>query len=144
MGPVGSARANADIDIVVVGAGAAGLAAAKQIRAAGHSFAVLEARSRIGGRAFTDTSLGVPFDAGAEYIHWAERSPMKGTADALRVPLKDDDSGTGRFLVLRDGRPLPEAERARRRAAFGEIAHYITPSDETDKSFADAVQGAPE
>src|SRR4051812_29043694 len=130
MGPVRSARANADIDIVVVGAGAAGLAAAKEIRAAGHSFALLEARPRIGGRAFTDTSLGVPFDAGAEYIHWAERSPMKRIADALGVPLKDDDSGAGRFLVLRNGRPLSEADRARRRTAFGEIARYITPSGE--------------
>src|SRR3954469_18338473 len=138
------ARAATDVDVAIVGAGAAGLAAAKQVRAAGRSFVVLEARSRIGGRAFTDASLGAPFDAGAEYIHWAERNPMKRIADALRVPLKDDDAGTGRFMVLRNGHPIPGAERARRRAAFSEIARYITPSGEGDRSFADAVRGAPE
>jgi len=137
------ARAATDADIVVVGAGAAGLAAAKQIRAAGHSAIVLEARSRIGGRAFTDTSLGAPFDAGAEYIHWAERNPMRRIADEWGVPLKDDDVG-GRFLVLRNGQPLPDAERARRRAGFSDVSRYLTPSGAGDKSFAEAVRGAPE
>src|SRR4051812_13877 len=103
---ISGARAATDVDVAIVGAGAAGLAAAKQIRAAGRSFVVLEARSRIGGRAFTDASLGAPFDAGAEYIHWAERNPMKRIADEWGVPLKDDDVG-GRFLVLRNGQPLP-------------------------------------
>src|SRR4051794_25644860 len=138
------ARAATDADIVVVGAGAAGLAAAKQIRAAGHSAIVLEARSRIGGRAFTDTSLGAPFDAGAEYIHWAERNPMRRIADEWGVPLKDDDTDGGRFMVLRDGQPLSEAERARRRSGFNEVNRYITPMGGADKSFAEAVRGAPD
>ena len=133
-----------DVDIVVVGAGAAGLAAAKQIKAAGQSVIVLEARSRIGGRAFTDTSLGAPFDAGAEFIHWAERNPMKRHADEWGVPLKDDDTGGGRFMVLRDGQPLSEAERARRRSGFNEVDRYITPMGGADKSFAEAVRGAPD
>src|SRR5829696_4288869 len=133
-----------DVDIVVVGAGAAGLAAAKQIKAAGQSVIVLEARPRIGGRAFTDTSLGAPFDAGAEFIHWAERNPMKRIADALGVPLQDDDTGSGRFLILKNGRPLSEDERMRRSAAFGTMWRLITPPDAGDASFADAVRGAPE
>ena len=133
-----------DVDIVVVGAGAAGLAAAKQIKAAGQSVIVLEARPRIGGRAFTDTSLGAPFDAGAEFIHWAERNPMKRHADEWGVPLKDDDTGGGRFMVLRDGQPLSEAERARRRSGFNEVDRYITPMGGADKSFAEAVRGAPD
>jgi monoamine oxidase len=133
-----------DVDIVVVGAGAAGLAAAKQIKAAGQSVIVLEARSRIGGRAFTDTSLGAPFDAGAEFIHWAERNPMKRHADEWGVPLKDDDTGGGRFMVLRDGQPLSEAERARRRSGFNEVNRYITPTGGADKSVAEAVRGAPD
>src|SRR5215211_5344894 len=133
-----------DVDIVVVGAGAAGLAAAKQIKASGQSVIVLEARPRIGGRAFTDTSLGAPFDAGAQYIHWAERNPMKRIADALGVPLQDDDTGSGRFLILKNGRPLSEDERMRRSAAFGTMWRLITPPDAGDASFADAVRGAPE
>jgi len=138
------ARAATDADIIVIGAGTAGLAAAKQIMASGQSVIVLEARSRIGGRAFTDTSLGAPFDAGAQYIHWAERNPMKRIADALGVPLQDDETGSGRFLILKNGLPLSDDERMRRSAAFGTMWRLITPPDAGDASFADAVRGAPE
>ena len=48
----------ADVDVIVIGAGAAGLAAAHDLKAAGRKPIVLEARNRIGGRAFTDSSLG--------------------------------------------------------------------------------------
>ena len=83
----------ADFDVAIVGAGAAGLAAAKQFARVGRSFVVLEARSRIGGRAFTDGSLGSPFDAGAQYIHWAERNPWKPIADAMGATLDDEEWG---------------------------------------------------
>src|SRR4051812_39228243 len=136
----GRARA-ADVDVAIVGAGSAGIAAAKRVAAAGRSFVVLEARSRIGGRAHTDASLGVPFDAGAEYIHWAERNPWKRIADDLGVPL-DDQETPGAFLSYRAGQPIPEAERARRRAAFGAIAGVISAAGEGDRSFADLVRGA--
>ncbi|MCA0419393.1 MAG: FAD-dependent oxidoreductase, partial [Proteobacteria bacterium] len=69
------ARAATDTDVVVIGAGAAGIAAAQALRAAGRQAVVLEARRRIGGRAFTDASLGPAYDAGAMFIHWAERNP---------------------------------------------------------------------
>jgi monoamine oxidase len=54
--------------VAIVGAGAAGLTAADKISRAGHSVAVIEARSRTGGRIHTLTS---PFmaEAGAEFIH---------------------------------------------------------------------------
>ena len=55
----------ADTDVVVVGAGVAGFAAAHTLVGARRSCLVLEARERTGGRVFTDTSLGVPFDEGA-------------------------------------------------------------------------------
>ncbi|TIV98000.1 MAG: FAD-dependent oxidoreductase, partial [Mesorhizobium sp.] len=42
-----------DVDVVIIGAGSAGLSAAKTLRAAGLSFTLLEAMSRIGGRAWT-------------------------------------------------------------------------------------------
>ncbi|MDZ4054697.1 MAG: FAD-dependent oxidoreductase, partial [Phenylobacterium sp.] len=51
-----------DADVVVIGAGAAGHAAARSLRRAGRRVVVLEARGRIGGRAYTEsTSLGAPF-----------------------------------------------------------------------------------
>lgn len=71
----GHATAATDTDVVVVGAGAAGIAAAQALRLAGRRAVVLEARGRIGGRAFTDASLGPAYDAGAMFIHWAERNP---------------------------------------------------------------------
>src|SRR5688500_5422392 len=58
-------------DAVVVGAGAAGLMCARELRRAGRNVIVLEASSRIGGRILTldDTSAGVPVEMGAEFIH---------------------------------------------------------------------------
>ena len=54
-----------DVDVAIVGAGSAGLGAAKIARESGLDFVVLEAMDRIGGRAFTSSEhLGVPFDSG--------------------------------------------------------------------------------
>ena len=61
---VQSARA-AEVDVAVVGAGVAGFAAAYTLVGARKSVVVLEARERTGGRVFTDSSLGLPFDQGA-------------------------------------------------------------------------------
>ncbi len=66
-----------DVDVVVIGAGCAGLAAAKALRAAGRSFAVVEAMDRIGGRAWTtSTDFGVPFDIGCAWLHAGDRNPF--------------------------------------------------------------------
>jgi monoamine oxidase len=71
-----------DYDLVVVGAGASGLSAAKTARSAGLKVLTLEAKSRIGGRAYTEsTSLGVPFDHGAHFLHSASQNPFRHYAD---------------------------------------------------------------
>jgi monoamine oxidase len=67
---------NAPERIVVVGAGAAGIAAAHALREAGREVTVLEARQRPGGRAAVDTSLGVPADVGAAWLHFAHENPF--------------------------------------------------------------------
>src|ERR1051325_5795431 len=58
-------------DVIIIGAGAGGLAAAKVISEAGRSALVLEARARFGGRILTlrDERLGVPLEMGPEFIH---------------------------------------------------------------------------
>ncbi len=66
-----------EVDVVIVGAGAAGLAAAKTCRARGLTFMLLEAMDRIGGRAHTSSAdFGVPFDIGCAWLHAADRNPF--------------------------------------------------------------------
>ncbi len=66
-----------EVDLVIVGAGAAGLAAAKTCRAHGLSFKLLEAMDRIGGRAHTSSKhFGIPFDIGCAWLHAADRNPF--------------------------------------------------------------------
>ena len=64
------------VDVAIVGAGAAGIAAARAVRAAGASYVVLEAAARLGGRALTDHSLGFPLDLGCTWLHSADRNPL--------------------------------------------------------------------
>ena len=137
----GRALAAAEVDVAIVGAGAAGLAAAKELRKAKRGFVVLEARARIGGRAYTDDTLGEPFDAGAQYIHWAERNPWKRIAEELKVPL-EDDGPSGIPVVFANGVRMPDEERARRRSAFSRIWQALEAGVSADRSFADAVKGA--
>ncbi len=73
-----------DCDVVIVGAGAAGLSAAKALRKLGRSFVVLEGSHRIGGRAYSEEiAPNVWFDLGCSYLHQAERNPFVGIADDL-------------------------------------------------------------
>src|ERR1700742_1198612 len=66
-----------DPDVVVIGAGAAGIGAALRLAKRGLTFVIVEADSRIGGRALTDTTtFGVPFDIGCAWIHAADRNPF--------------------------------------------------------------------
>jgi monoamine oxidase len=60
-----------NVDVVVVGAGAAGLAAARHLHEAGIEVAVVEARDRIGGRVCTirDPQTSAPIELGAEFVH---------------------------------------------------------------------------
>jgi monoamine oxidase len=132
--------AAADVDVAVIGAGAAGIGAARELVRAGRSVVVLEARDRVGGRVHTDASLGPAFDAGAVYIHWAERNPWKAIADELKVPLEEEPWGQPP-LVFRNGTRLSEAERQRRRGGFGRVWSAVEQTG-ADRSFADAVRAA--
>jgi monoamine oxidase len=74
---LGAVPASGEVEVVIVGAGAAGIAAARRIAAAKRSFALLEARNVIGGRCVTDTkTFGVPYDLGAHWIHNPDRNPL--------------------------------------------------------------------
>jgi monoamine oxidase len=70
--------------VVVVGAGAAGIGAGLALARSGVPYIILEASSRVGGRAFTDCgSLGSLFDHGCHWFHSADRNPLRVLADRL-------------------------------------------------------------
>ena len=75
------------VDVAVVGAGAAGLAAAARAYELGLSCYLLEAKPRIGGRTHTDTdTFGVAWDRGAHWLHSADVNPLTKIADELGHP----------------------------------------------------------
>src|SRR5205823_9052603 len=87
-GRAGAAALPREADIVVIGAGAAGIAAARRIMAANRKVIVVEAAGQIGGRCQTDTSsFDVPFDRGARWMHNPETNPMikLGRAAGLEI-----------------------------------------------------------
>jgi monoamine oxidase len=58
----------ANADVVVVGAGFAGLAAARELVKLGHDVVILEGRDRVGGRSSTATIAGIPVDLGGTFV----------------------------------------------------------------------------
>ncbi|MCG6857285.1 MAG: FAD-dependent oxidoreductase [Salaquimonas sp.] len=92
-----------DHDFAIVGAGAAGLAAAKEFTKAGKSFVVLEAMDRIGGRAWSESdTFGIPFDQGCAWLHAADRNPFYPEAIAAGWTLYHHDMGLERVYFGRD------------------------------------------
>jgi len=80
--------------VVVVGAGVSGLSAAQKLKELGAEVSVLEAQSRLGGRLWTDRSLGSPFEMGAGWIHGPRGNPLTELVDSIPATtfVTDDDS----------------------------------------------------
>ena len=101
----------AEPDVVIVGAGVAGLAAAKSLMAANKSVLVVEARERIGGRAVTDsTTFGFPFDLGAQWIEAGRTNPAMAILremNAKPVPDRQEQA------IYVGGTEAPKEEYAR-------------------------------
>jgi monoamine oxidase len=119
-----------EADIVVIGAGAAGIAAARRIMAANRRVIVLEAASQVGGRCLTDTAtFDVPFDRGARWMHNPDSNPMIKLArnagldvsaaalgQKIRIGRRYARAGeTEEFLaaLVRANRAIDEASRGR-------------------------------
>ncbi len=69
--------------VIVVGAGASGLSAARVLADAQTEVRVVEGRDRIGGRVWTDSTLGIPLDLGASWIHGVSGNPLTALADSV-------------------------------------------------------------
>lgn len=79
-------RAQTGKRVIVIGAGLAGLSAARDLQAAGAEVVVLEARDRIGGRIWTSHKWpDLPMDLGASWIHGVEGNPLTELAEAAGV-----------------------------------------------------------
>lgn len=95
-----------EADIVVIGAGAAGIAAARRIAAANRKVIVVEATGQIGGRCQTDTSsFDAPFDRGARWMHNPETNPMIRLARAAGLDIVNAPAGQKIRIGRRYARP---------------------------------------
>ena len=115
-------------DVVIVGAGAAGIAAARKIAAAGRKFVLIEAADHVGGRCITDTrTFGVPYDRGAHWIHVPDFNPVTK-------------------LTARRGLevyPAPASQKVRigrRYAREGELEDFLALQVRADRGIADAAR----
>ncbi len=81
-----SMRDQKRLSIVIVGAGLAGLAAARHLVAEGHEVLILEGRDRIGGRLWTSTKWAeLPVDLGASWIHGKTGNPLTDLANSAKA-----------------------------------------------------------
>jgi len=136
--PLRSRAASGDVDVVIVGAGAAGMAAARRMLEAGRTVTVLEARPRIGGRAWTeDTSFGVPFDRGCAWLHAADRNPFKPMAEAWGYKLEYHDVAIDRLNL--DGRPSRPGDLVTLESTYDTMVDRIVAAGEAGRDLPSAA-----
>jgi monoamine oxidase len=127
---LGAVSASGETDIAIVGAGAAGIAAARKIAAAGRRFVLLEAGGRIGGRCVTDTTtFGLPYDRGAHWLHMPDINPVAKLA--AHVP--------GMEVY-----PAPPGQKLRigkRNAREGEMEDYLAAIVRANRAIQEAARG---
>jgi len=125
---LGAVSASGETDVAIVGAGAAGIAAARKVAAAGRRYVLLEASDRIGGRCLTDTAIfGVPYDRGAHWLHVPEINPLAKLAPRG-------------FEVY----PAPPGQKLRigkRNAREGEMEDYLSTVVRANRAIQDAARG---
>lgn len=119
----------AETDVAIVGAGAAGIAAARKIAAGGRRVVVLEAADRIGGRCITDTAIfGEPCDLGAHWLHAPEVNPVAKLAPRTGLDIY----------------PAPPGQKmriGRRNAREGELEEFFAVMVRAKRAIEDASRG---
>lgn len=115
---------NLDRDVVIVGAGPSGLTAARELKKAGLSVAVLEARDRVGGRTWTDTIEGAMLEIGGQWVS-PDQTALMGLLDELGLKM---------YSRYRDGESVylaPDGSRTRYTGASFPVSE--TTAAEMDK-----------
>ncbi|HSY41539.1 MAG TPA: NAD(P)/FAD-dependent oxidoreductase, partial [Polyangia bacterium] len=131
---------NAPPEIVIIGAGVAGLTAARDLTAAGARVLVLEARDRLGGRVLTHRTPEGPVELGAEFVHGAVEETLSVAREAA-LPLRETDRGAPRATGADD-----EEETADFFSAMDVVLAHAS-ADGPDESFrhlVDRVDASPE
>ncbi|MFK7762422.1 MAG: flavin monoamine oxidase family protein [Roseobacter sp.] len=132
---------HSSVDVVIIGAGIAGLQAARTLIAAGRSVLVLEAANRIGGRAFTgNTSQGQPFDLGCSWIN-ADNNPFLRISNELGMEtLRQSSAGEALFV---GSKRANSTQRAAYHKAWGAVERGFERAGEDERDIA-ASQIVPE
>ena len=101
-------------DVIIIGAGASGLSAAKELARMGLSYIVIEGSHRIGGRAYSEEiAPDIWFDLGCSYLHQGDTNPFVTIADELGVIIgkdKGDIFTDDKLCIYKDGVPLNPRE----------------------------------
>lgn len=115
------ARAQSDADVIIIGAGAAGLAAAGKLAHARRTALLIEARDRVGGRVWSqhEPGLPVPVELGAEFIHGRGEPTFSLLAKAGAAAVDSAGRSRGERWALREGRLEPSED------LFAEIRHAL-------------------
>lgn len=118
-----------DGGVIVVGAGVAGLAAARRLAAHGIPVRLLEAADRIGGRAWTtcpELLGGAPFDHGATWLHAARRNPLVALAQD-EDELRNSDAARSEHVTI-GGRPASADEVRAYESAWDRLESVVAPA----------------
>lgn len=111
-----------EVDVVVIGAGLSGLAAARRIATAGRSVVVVEASDRVGGRTKLGSLGDEPVDLGAQWVGPTQTRMLELAAEFGITTKPQQDQGANLYLIgdrrLQPGRDLSDEERT----AFAGIA----------------------
>ncbi len=133
-------------EVVVIGAGAAGIGAGLELQSRGIPFVILEASDRVGGRAYTDTtSMPRPWDQGAHWLHCADVNPLVAWADRLGAEYRQNDDQAA-FGSWTSGRWRTPAEAAEEDDAIGAAfaAVYAAAREGRDVPIAEVItKGTP-
>ena len=134
---LGSQQMSADVDVVIVGAGAAGIAAARRLKTSRLSAIVLEATARVGGRAWTCDVAGLPLDLGCGWLHSADRNPWTGIAEAAGFAVDRRTPAWGKqYCDL----GFSQEEQAAARRAFAALQQRMTTAPPASDCAADVLE----